>query len=85
MTDKKLSPKLKEALELLEELCEDESLPKNIRSVCAESKKVLGSDEEIGLRIDSAVHILNSLAENSNISVYARTQLWNIISLLESA
>ena len=81
-----LPENLKEAVELLDELFEDTGLPKNIRNVCAEIKKeLLSKDRDIKIRIDSAIHNLDLLSDDINLSVYARTQVWNIISLLESA
>ena len=36
------------------------------------------------VKIDKSLQELDSLDEDPNIPVYTRTQIWNIVSLLES-
>ena len=85
MTKDKLPDSINEAVNLLDELNDDNSLPKTIRVICEEAKNILLSPNDIKLKIDAAMQKLDSLSDDVNMSTYARTQVWNIISLLESA
>lgn len=84
MSSNDLPDNVKEAIDLLDELFEDSNLPKNIRNICSETKKILEADGEIKMKIDTAIQSLDALSDDINLSVYARTYVWNIISLLES-
>jgi len=73
------------AVQLLDQIYEDRTIPKNVREQCSSAKKILtDTGKEIKVRIDSALQIMDRLSEDPNIPVYARTQIWNIVSLLES-
>jgi uncharacterized protein (UPF0147 family) len=69
---------------LLDEINSDRSVPKNIRNMIEEAKKGLNDEKnEIGVRINSAVSILDEVSNDPNIPTYTRTQIWNIVSMLE--
>ncbi len=73
-------------LELLDELSEDHSIPRNVRSTLADISKSLKSQEgELSIKIDSALQKLEDLALDPNMSSFARTQIWNLTSLLEGS
>ncbi len=68
---------------LLDEINEDRSVPKNIRNSLIEVKHHLNSDSDMAIKVNSAVSILDEISNDPNIPVYARTQIWNIVSMLE--
>ncbi len=75
---------MSEINKLLDEIVEDRTVPRNIRNMIAETKKHLNNvKEDLAIRINSAVSILDEVSNDPNIPTYTRTQIWNIVSLLE--
>lgn len=69
---------------MLDEINSDRTVPKNIRFLVSEAKLNLNNDEnDIDLRINSAISLLDDISNDPNIPIYTRTQVWNIVSLLE--
>jgi len=71
---------------LIQQVASDRTVPRNIRTRCEECIKIL-QDESQGLdiRINSVISTLDEISNDPNIPMYARTQVWNIVSLLEAA
>ncbi len=71
---------------LIQQVASDRTVPRNIRTKCEECIKIL-QDESQGLdiRINSVISTLDEISNDPNIPMYARTQVWNIVSLLEAA
>jgi uncharacterized protein (UPF0147 family) len=76
--------KIKEIIELMEMLMEDTSVPKNIRKVVQESRDCLKTQDEVSTRVSSAVQSIVQISEDINMPMHARTQVWTILSALES-
>ena len=78
---------VQEVIELIDFLSEDNSIPKNIRSslcdICSMLKNCNCDDK--ALKIDKALQMVEDMSLDPNISSFARTQIWNLTSLLESA
>ena len=74
---------IKSIIEALSELQEDSSVPKNIKLQIKETISTLESDEDISIRINRALNRLEEIADDSNMQPYTRTQLFNVVSLLE--
>jgi len=72
--------------EILNELAEDTSVPRNIRRGAQEatSKWLLNRSKPIDVRVFSAIKILDDLADDPNIPMHARTMIYNIITQLET-
>lgn len=68
---------------LLDEINEDRTVPRNIRNMVIEAKNNLNSKQDIAVRINAAISILDEVSNDSNIPTYTRTQIWNIVSMLE--
>lgn len=68
---------------LLDEISEDRTVPRNIRNMVQEAKNNLNGKQELAVRINSAISILDEVSNDSNIPTYTRTQIWNIVSMLE--
>lgn len=78
-------PKLQQIAEVMDQLIEDTSVPRNIRKGAEESKALLlTGDDALDVRIASAISILDDLANDPNIPLHARTLIWNIMSGLET-
>lgn len=71
---------------LIQQVASDRTVPRNIRTKCEECIKIL-QDESQGLdiRINSVISTLDEISNDPNIPMYSRTQIWNIVSLLEAA
>ena len=72
-------------IEAIKEIEADTTISKNVKIKLDETVKALEEDKEISMKVDKAIHILDDLSEDSNLPSYIRTQLWNILSLLETA
>jgi len=67
----------------LQELEQDPSTPRNVKARLASTIKVLNEKSETSIKVSKALHELEDLTEDSNVQSYTRTQLFNIVSLLE--
>lgn len=77
--------KLVQILQVLDQLAEDTSVPRNIRRGAQDAKALLQKDEDaLDVRAASAIFILDELANDPNIPLHGRTLIWNIISQLET-
>lgn len=75
-----------EILESLSQIEQDLTVPKNIRSKIKAAMDALQQEKELtlDLRVNKALQELDDLSDNPNIPVYTRTQIWNVVSQLES-
>jgi uncharacterized protein (UPF0147 family) len=77
--------RLKQIIDVLDQLSEDTSVPRNIRRGAASAKeRLMQSNEALDVRAASAIFILDELANDPNIPLHGRTLIWNIISQLET-
>jgi uncharacterized protein (UPF0147 family) len=75
--------RLKQVMDVLDQLAEDTSVPRNIRRGATDAKTALNKTANaMDVRVASAVNILDDLANDPNIPLHGRTQIWNIISQL---
>ena len=77
--------RLNQVMDVLDQLAEDTSVPRNIRRGATQAKEILLNEAEaLDVRTASAVFILDELANDPNIPLHGRTLIWNIISQLET-
>ena len=70
--------------ELLDGINADRSVPRNIRNSVQEAKESLNNEKlDSAVRINNAISILDEVSNDPNIPIYTRTQIWNIVSMLE--
>ncbi len=75
----------REIVEMMEELAEDTSLPRNIRKGISRAKEVLTKgDNALDVRIASAIFALDEIANDPNIPVHGRTMVYMIMGKLET-
>ncbi|MEM3154773.1 MAG: UPF0147 family protein [Candidatus Woesearchaeota archaeon] len=67
----------------LQELEQDPSTPKNVKAKIQSTIKVLNEKSEMSIKVSKALHELEGIAEDVNVQSYTRTQIFNIVSLLE--
>lgn len=71
-------------IQALSQIKDDRSVPKNIRASCEECVKDLqDKEEELSVRLNSCISTLDEVSNDPNIPSYTRTQIWNIVSMLE--
>jgi len=75
---------LSEVIDVLVELLEDNTVPKNIKTKISAIIESLKDNQEVSLRVNKALNLLDEISDDNNIQPYTRTQIWNIASMLES-
>jgi len=75
---------LNELIELINELAEDTSVPRNVKDKLKSINDILtDNSREKNISINEAKDILAELSEDQNLQTFSRTQLWNISNMLE--
>jgi hypothetical protein len=70
---------------LIQQIAADRTVPRNIREKCNESIKILQDERQaLPIRINTVISTMDEIANDPNIPMYARTQVWNIVSALEA-
>lgn len=76
--------KIKQITDVLDNLADDSSVPRNIRRGATDAKvRLLDTKDALDVRATSAMIILDDLANDPNIPMHGRTLIWQIISQLE--
>jgi uncharacterized protein (UPF0147 family) len=72
-------------VKLLTDIIEDRTVPRNIRSAVEEARKNLTVDDgrDWDVRVSTAISILDEITNDPNIPSYTRTQIWNIVTMME--
>lgn len=77
--------RLNQVIDVLDQLSEDTSVPRNIRRGATEAKGRLNQDgEAMDVRVAGAIGKLDDLANDPNIPMHGRTVIYRIISELEN-
>ena len=74
---------INEIIKLLEEVMNDRGVPKNIKASLEESINTLKKNDPEEERLAAVISILDEASNDTNISSRTRTQIWNIVSVLE--
>ena len=77
---------IKPIVKLLTDITEDRTVPRNIRASAEEAKKELTEKTENSwdIRLSSAISVLDEIINDPNMPMYTRTQIWNVVSMLEA-
>lgn len=76
---------LEPIIKLLGDVIEDRTVPRNIRTAVEGAKKNLeDAEKDMDVKLSSAVSALDEIINDPNIPMYTRTQIWNVVSMLES-
>ncbi len=68
----------------LNELKEDMMTPKGLKEKFSLAVEILNGKEEDTIKINKVLSILDDISSENNIQPYIRTQIWNVVSILES-
>jgi uncharacterized protein (UPF0147 family) len=76
--------KIEKAIELLEDIMNDRGVPRNVKSSIEESINSMKKEEESeNVKISTLISVLDEASNDPNISLYARTKIWDAVSKLE--
>jgi uncharacterized protein (UPF0147 family) len=76
---------IEQIIDAIGELQGDNSVPKNIKAKLQSVATILkNGEEETAVKVNKALDELEEISDDANIQSYTRTQIWNIVSLLES-
>ena len=78
--------KMAQALAVLAQITNDTSVPSNIRRAASEAVDILEEkgDATPAMKASNAISTLDEISQDPNCPLYARTKLWNIVSILET-
>ena len=72
-------------IQMLQNIKEDSTIPRNIRRVADETKSILQDESKsIGLRAATAISMIDEISNDPNMPVHARTRIWELVSQLET-
>ena len=72
-----------EIIMLLKELEQDSGVSSNTKERISNSINTLNQDMDSSIKVSKVIHEMEEVSQNNNLESYTRTQLWNIVSLLE--
>jgi uncharacterized protein (UPF0147 family) len=75
--------KLKEVLDLMDEVINDTSVPRNIRKTVEDAKIKIGEKAD-STNLSMAIYMMDDISNDINMPAHTRTEIWTIISELES-
>jgi len=77
--------KKKQVIQILTSISEDTSVPRNIRRAANEAITSMEDDtSEMVVRASNGISILDEISQDPNCPLYARTKIWNAVSVLET-
>jgi uncharacterized protein (UPF0147 family) len=78
--------KAKDVIDTINEIMEDPSLPKNIKTNLECIVNVLKDvkPKDLKLKADKCIHDLDDISSDVNLQPFVRTQLWSVVSMLEA-
>jgi len=77
------SKELSTAKELLSELKEDNTVPRNVRGKIESMISNLNDESEVQIKVSKVLSELEVISDDVNLQPYIRTQIWDVVSLLE--
>ena len=80
---KEYEERTEQVVSILSIISEDKTTPRNIRQAAKEAMDILGTkDQTHAVRAAQAISILEEIALDTNMPLYTRTRIWNVVSLL---
>lgn len=70
-------------VEALSQLEGDVTVPKNVKIKLNDIKQTLQNTEEASIRVNKALSELDEINDDPNLQPFTRTQIYNIVSMLE--
>jgi len=78
--------KTKDVIETINEIMEDPTLPKNIKTnlECIINVLKNAKAKDLKLKADKCINDLDEISSDVNLQPFVRTQLWSVVSMLEA-
>ena len=73
----------KPVIEILNRIINDRTVPRNIRNAAEMVRDELNTKKSEELKISTAITTLDDIINDPNMPLYTRTQIWNVVSMLE--
>ena len=67
----------------LNEIQADSTVPRNVRTKIENIISTLKEGTELSIKVSKALNGLDEIAGDINLQAYTRTQIWNVMSVLE--
>ena len=74
---------VKNIISTLTELGEDSTIPKNVKTKLQNVQMILNREEDMPIQVNRCLDELELVSNDVNLQPYTRTQIWNIVTLLE--
>jgi uncharacterized protein (UPF0147 family) len=80
-----MDERVQNIVEALQELTGDNTVPRNIKSKIDGIITILKEDngQDMSMKVNKALSELDDISDDTNMQAYTRTQIWNIVSMLE--
>ncbi len=76
---------ISEIVNVLSQIEKDISVPRNVRDKVRTVCDALCNDtKSLAVRIDKSLQELDDIGNDPNVPIYTKTQVWNVVSQLES-
>lgn len=76
---------IKQCVDVLSRIKDDDTVPRNIRRSADSVKNILlNTRESPAVRAASSISILDEISNDPNIPLHTRTLIWNVASQLET-
>ena len=75
---------VEDIIEVLNELQEDATVPKNIKTKLQDVAGLIKEKQDNSMNINKALDILEEISDDVNLQSHIRTRIWNVVSLLET-
>ncbi len=80
---KMVNKEIEGVITTLSEIKEDATVPKNVKAKMQEIIGTLEEDTILSIKVNKALNNMEEIAADVNLQPYTRTQIWNVISILE--
>ncbi len=76
---------LRDIIDILSQIEKDFTVPKNVRIKVKNAYAALSENgTSVGVRVDKSLQELDDISDDPNVPSYVRTQIWNVVSMLET-
>ena len=84
LTKNKFNEQVEYVTNLMDSIMDDTSVPRNIRKTIEDAKIKIMQAESLSVGITGAIYLLEDISNDINMPAHTRTEIWTIISELES-
>ena len=74
---------INDVIDVLVEICEDSTNPKNLKDKMDHIINILKEKVDNSIKVNRALDELDELVNDNNMQQFTRTQIWNVVSMLE--